>query len=199
MNPSILHFSRTGSFTKMLFFLGVAAVAFAVAGLMHAEGEGQPEAIYLPGGVELPAPAPRKDPLAPFKMPLLIVAGGVSLFYVGRHGLRAATRAVAARTEGGRLHLHSSYGGEIDPVPVEAITDAIFDRADRLPGEASGSAKLGARLRHGLYLRYRTGNATREMRLIDNDIEGGTEQLRRFAAHLDAWRHSRRDRTVSEG
>lgn len=199
MNPSVLHFSRTGSIIKMLFFLGTASIAFAVAGLMHAEGEAPPAMQYLPGGVELPAPAPRKDSLAPFKIPLLVVAGGVSLFYAGRHGLRAATRAVAARTEGGRLHLHSSYGGEVDPVPVEAITDAIFDRADRLPGEASGSAKLGARLRHGLYLRYRAGNATHEMRLIDNDIEGGTDQLRRFAAHLDVWRHARRDRTVGEG
>lgn len=199
MNPSVLHFSRTGSIIKMLFFLGMAAIAFAVAGLMHAEGEAQPETQYLPGRVELPAPAPRKDPLAPFKIPLLVVAGGVSLFYAGRHGLRAATRAVAARTEGGRLHLHPSYGGEVDPVPVEAVTDAIFDRADRLPGDASGSAKLGARLRHGLYLRYRAGNTTRETRLIDNDIDGGTEQLRRFAAHLEAWRHSRRDRTVTEG
>ena len=199
MNPSILHFARAGSIIKMLFFLGMAAIAFAVAGLMHAEGEAQPATQYLPGAVELPAPAPRKDPLAPFKIPLLVVAGGVALFYAGRHGLRATTRAVAARTEGGRLHLHSSYGGEIDPVPVEAITDAIFDRADRLPGEASGSAKLGARLRHGLYLRYRAGNATRETRLIDNDIDGGTEQLRRFAAHLDVWRHARRARMVNEG
>jgi hypothetical protein len=54
-------------------------------------------------------------------------------------------------------------------------------------------------LRHGLYLRYRAGNATREIRLIDNDIDGGTEQLRRFAAHLDVWRRSRRNRTVAEG
>ncbi len=199
MNPSILHFSRTGSIIKALFFLGVASIAFAVAGLMYAEGTAQPETTYLPGGVELPAPAPRKDPLAPFKIPLLIVAGGAALFYAGRHGLRAATRAVAARTEGGRLHLHSSYGGEIDAIPVEAIADAVFDRADRLPGDASGPAKLGARMRHGLYLRYRAANTTRETRLIDNDIHGGTEQLRRFAAHLDVWRRSRRDRTMTEG
>lgn len=191
MNPSILHFSRTGSILKMLFFLGVAAIAFAVAGLMHAEREAPPQTLRL-SGMELPAPAPHRDPLVPLKMPLLIVAGGVCLFYAGRHGLRAVTREVAARTEGGRLHLHSSYGAEADPLPVEAIADAIFDRADRLPGDASGPAKLGARLRHGLYLRYRAGGATRELRLIDNDIDGGTEQLRRFAAHLDAWRQSRR-------
>lgn len=192
MNPSILHFSRTGNIIKMLFFLGMAAIAFAVASLMHAEREALPETMHLPGGVELPAPAPRKDPLTPFKMPLLIVAGGVCLFYAARHGLRAVTREVAAKTEGGRLHLHSSYGAEAGPVPVEAITEAIFDRADRLPGDASGSMKLGARLRHGLYLGYRTNGATRELKLIDNDIDGGKEQLRRFTAHLDAWRQSRR-------
>lgn len=198
MNPSILHFSRTGSILKMLFFLGVAAMALAVAGLMHAEREAPPQSLHL-SGMELPAPAPHRDPLAPFKIPLLIVAGGVCLFYAGRHGLRAVTREVAARTEGGRLHLHSSYGAEADPLPVEAIIDAIFDRADRLPGDASGSAKLGARLRHGLYLRYRADGVTRELRLIDNDIDGGTEQLRRFAAHLDAWRQSRRTPEAAEG
>ena len=198
MNPTILHFSRSGSIIKMLFFLGVAAIAFAVAGLMHGEREVPPENIRLPG-IELPAPAPRRDPLAPFKIPLLVVAGGVCLFYAGRHGWRAVTREVAARTEGGRLHLHSSYGAEAIPLPVEAITEAIFDRADRLPGDASGSVKLGARLRHGLYLRYRAGGATRELRLIDNDIDGGTDQLRRFAAHLDAWRQSRRAGPVAEG
>jgi hypothetical protein len=198
LNPSILHFSRTGSILKMLFFLGLAAIALAVASLMHAEREAPPQSLHL-SGVELPAPGPRRDPLAPFKIPLLIVAGGVCLFYAGRHGLRAVTREVAARTEGGRLYLHSSYGAEADPLPIEAIIDAIFDRADRLPGDASGSANLGARLRHGLYLRYRAGGATRELRLIDNDIDGGTEQLRRFAAHLDAWRQSRRTPDAAAG
>jgi hypothetical protein len=196
LNPSILHFSRTGGVIKMLFFLGVAAIAFAVAGLMYAEREAPPPTRHL-SGIELPAPAPHRDPLAPLKMPLLVVAGCVCLFYAGRHGLRAAAREVAARTEGGRLHLHPSYGAEAGPLPVETITDAIFDRADRLPGDASASVKLGARLRHGLYLRYRAGSVTRELRLIDNDIEGGTEQLRRFAAHLDVWRQSRR--TWNEG
>lgn len=176
----------------MLFFLGMAVIAFAVVSLMHAESGALPETMSLPGGVELPAPAPRKDPLTSFEMPLLIVMGGVCLFYAGRHGVRAVAREVAAKIEGGRLHLHSSFGAEAGPTPVEAITEVIFDRADRLPGGASGSTKLGARLRHGLYLGYCTDGATRELRLVDNDIDGGTEQLRRFAAHLDVWRQSRR-------
>lgn len=183
----------------MLFFLGVAAIAFTVASLMHGDSTAEPETMVVPGGLDLPAPTQRKDPLAPFKTALLIVAGGASIFYAGRHGLRAATRTVAARAEGGRLHLHSSYGGPADPVPVEAITDAIFDRADHLPGAGSGSAKLGARLRHGLYLRYRVSDTICEARLIDNDVDGGAEQLRRFAANLDMWRAARRDRSASAG
>lgn len=182
----------------MLFFLGMAAIAFAVAGLIHAESGAPPETVYLPGGLELPSPASRRDPLAPFKIPLLIVAGGVCLFYAGRHGLRSVTREVAAKAEGGHVHFHSSYGAEAASFPVEAIVEAIVDRADRLPGEGSGSAKLGARLRHGFYLRYHVGGATRELRLIDNDIDGGADQLRRFAAYLDAWRQSRRAGTMAE-
>ncbi|MBL0915256.1 MAG: hypothetical protein IBJ13_07005 [Sphingopyxis sp.] len=189
MNPSILHFSRMGSALKALFFLGMAAIAFAVAGLMHAERETPPRAIQLPD-IELPAPAQHRDPLAPFKAPLLVVAGAVCLFYVGRHGLRGLTRREAVKLENGQLHFHPSYGAEPNPLPVATLAEALFDRADRLPGEGASSARLGARLRHGLYLRYRAGSGVGELRLIDNDIDGGTDQLRRFAAYLENWRQS---------
>ena len=189
MNPSVLHFSRSGSAFKALFFLGVAAIAFAVAGLMQAERTPPPRAVGLPD-IYLPVPAPPRDPLAPFKIPLLIVAGGACLFYAGRHGLRGLTRKVAAKIDNGGLHLHASYGAASNPLPIADIADALFDRADRLPGGGSGSVRLGARLRHGLYLRYGAGGASDELRLIDNDIDGGTEQLRRFAEHLENWRRS---------
>ena len=197
MNPSILHFSRMGSAFKALFFLGVAAIAFTVAGLMHDEQDARPRTVRLPD-LELPAPAPHRDPMTPLKVPLLIVAGGVCLFYAGRHALRGLARKAAVKIENGGLHFHSSYGVEPNPLPVDAIAEALFDRADRLPGGASGAARWGARMRHGLYLRYRVGTAPGELRLIDNDIDGGTEQLRRFAAHLDAWRRSA-DRTMPRG
>lgn len=190
MNPSILHFSRAGSVIKALFFLGMAAFAFTVAGLMHAERDAPPETMYLPGGVELPAPAPHRDPLEAFKIPFLVIAGGVCLFHVGRHGLRSLTRREAVRIENGRLHFHASYGVEPNPLPVDAIAEALFDRADRLPGDGPASARLGARLRHCLYLCYRADGSTDEVRLIDNDFDGGAEHLRRFAAHLDSWRQS---------
>lgn len=197
MNPSILYFSRTGSAIKALFFLGVAAIAFLVANLIYAGREAPPRTIHLPD-IELPAPAPHRDPLAPFKIPLLIIGGCVGLFYAGRHGLRAVTRQVAAKIENGHLHFHPSYGAPPAPMPVASVTAALFDRADRLPGSGSGSARFGARFRHGLHLRYHADGSTGEVRLIDNDIDGGTEQLRRFAAYLDNWRQSAA-RTARQG
>lgn len=192
MNPSILHFARAGSAIKALFFLGFAAVALVVAGLMYADrAEPAPAPVVIGSpDILLPAPTPHRDPLAPFKISLLVIAGGVCIVYAGRHALRAMTRDVAVRIANGRLHFHSSYGADPNPLSAADIVEAIFDRADRLPGEISGSARLGARVRHGLYLRYELGAASRELRLIDNDVDGGVEQLRRFAAQLDAWRRS---------
>lgn len=189
MNPSILHFSRAGNALKALFFIGFAALAFVVAGALHREDAAPPPRIDFNGAVP-PPPAPRRDPLAPVKIPALIVAGGVCLFLAGRHGARMVTRRVAARIEGGHLHCHASLVSAAEPIPVVAIVDAVFDRADRLPGEGSGAVRLGARLRHGLYLRYMVDGSVGELRLADNDIDGGAEQLRRFVAHLDAWRQS---------
>ncbi|PZQ21064.1 MAG: hypothetical protein DI569_13305 [Sphingopyxis macrogoltabida] len=190
MNPSVLYFSRWGNAVKALFFLLVAAVAFGVAGAMHRDSA-PPAATVRPVDFALPPPPPRRsDPLAPFKIPLLIVAGCAALFYAGRHGLRAARGEVGVKIEGGRLHFHKSYAGVPADLPVADIVEALFDRADRLPGDAPFGARTGARLRHGLHLRYRSGDANGEVRLVDNDFDGGTEQLRRFAAQLDVWRQS---------
>lgn len=199
MNPSILHFSRTGSAIKALFFLGFAAIAFAMAGLLHGEREVAPRTVSLPGGLDLPAPAPRRDPLAPFKIPAMIVAGGICLFYAGRHGLRVVRRDVAARIENRQLHFHASYAVAPNPLPIGDIVETVVDRADRLPGEASGSARLGMRMRQGLYIAYRAGGAIGELRVVDNDIDGGAGQLRRFAAHLDEWRRSAARTAAGDG
>lgn len=190
MNPSILHFSRAGNLGKALLFAAFAAAAFALAWTEHAERIAPPPTIRLPG-LEFPAPAHRDDDLlGSLQIPFLLLLGSASLFYVGRFGARVVRGGVAARIEGHALYLHASYGAA-SPVPVRDIAEVIVDRADRLPGEGGGgSARLGARLRHGLYLRYRSGGDDREVRLFDNDVEGGVDQLRRFAGQLDAWRRS---------
>jgi hypothetical protein len=191
LNPAILYFSRTGSAFKALFFLGFAVTAFLFASLRYQEDNAPPQIVRAPGGLELPMRAPHRGPLAPFEIPLLIGAGCGALFYVGRHGARSLTRQVAAKIEGGNLHFHPSYGPVPAMLPVENVEEALFDRADRLPGEGPWSAKLAARFRHGLHLSYRNGRTIGEIRLIDNDIDGGAEQLRRFAAQIEAWRQPR--------
>ncbi len=190
MNPSILYFSRTGSAFKALFFLGFAVTAFLFASLRYQENNAPTQVVRAPGGLELPMRPPDRGPLAPFEIPLLIAAGCVALFYVGRHGARVATRQVAAKIENGNLHFHPSYSPVPAILPVENVLEALFDRADRLPGEGPRSARLAARLRYGLHLSYRSGSTIGEIRLIDNDIDGGTEQLRRFAAQVEVWRKS---------
>lgn len=199
MNPSILHFSRTGNSFKALLFLGFAVTAFWLMFLMADERRDHPPPTQmLPGGLELPMPTPRPGPFAPLKILVLLAAGSASLFYVGRYAKRALTRAVAIKIEGGQLHFHPSFGAMPDQLPVSHIDTAIFDRADRLPetavlaffGTGSSAAKFGARTRHGLYLHYRSGSTSGEARVIDNDVEGGTEQLRRFAAQVEIWRRA---------
>lgn len=205
MNPNILHFSRAGSAFKALVFAIMTVAAFSLAFVMLDEkNDRAPTTQVLPGGLVLPTPAPRPDPFLLLKIPLLLGAGAVSLFYVGRYAKRAFTRAVAIKIEGGHLHFHPSFGAMPDQLPVAHIDTAIFDRADRLLetavlaffGTGSSAAKFGARTRHGFYLHYRSGSTSGEARVIDNDVEGGTEQLRRFAAQVDIWRraHTRADR-----
>ena len=199
VNPTILHFSRGGSAFKALVFAIMMLTAFWLAFvLLDERNDRAPKMQVLPGGLVLPMPAPRPDPFLLLKIPLLIGAGFVSLFYVGRYTKRAVTRAVAIKIEGGHLHFHPSFGAMPDQLPVAHIDTAIFDRADRLPetamlaflGTGSSAAKLGARTRHGFYLHYQSGSTSGEARVIDNDVEGGTEQLRRFAAQVEIWRRA---------
>ena len=189
MNPSILYFSRAGNALKLLFFIAVAVLAFAVTGLLHRDSTALPPPVGFDGPIP-PPPAPRPDPLAPVKIPALIIAGGVCLFMAGRHGVRMVTRRVAVRIEGRQLHCHSSLMTAPGQIPIDAIVETMFDRADQLPGDGNAASRLGARLRHGLYLRYVINGSPGELRLMDNDVDGGVDQLGRFSAHLDAWRQS---------
>lgn len=177
-----------------MLFLAFAVAAFLVAGLMYDDAHAPPPpTVPLAGGL-WPAPAPRRDPLVPLHMIVLIGGGCGCLFYAARHGGRAATARVAARIENGRLYSDLLHDAGIGSVDAHDITQLLVDRADRLPGDLSVSVGLGARFRHGLYLAYRTDPGPGVLRLMDNDVDGGTEQLRRFAAYLEAWRKPAADR-----
>ncbi len=203
MDPSTLYFSTRGNLVKALFFLALAGAAIAIIAILLPQPHGGPQPTQLlPGGLVLPMPAPRPDPFAGLKIPILVVAVGYAIFLAGRHAMRAASGEVAVKIDAGKLHFHPSYISAADILPIDDIMSVIVDRADRLPnGESlkllrvySGSsfraAQWGAKLRHGLYMQYRSAGTAGAVRVMDNDVDGGTEQLRRFAAQLEVWRQS---------
>jgi len=48
-------------------------------------------------------------------------------------------------------------------------------------------------VRHTLFIGYLVDGSPGHVSLLDNDLEGGTEQLRRFAAQVDIRRRSNVD------
>lgn len=217
MNPSILYFSRMSAVWKALLFLAASAVLAYVAYAMQQDavragaplaepGAGReieganPAGDVRAGPMIFPLPGPRSDPLAAIKISLLFVGAALGLFYVGRYARRAAMRGVAARLENRSLLFHSSYWGVPGAIALGDITMLLFDRADRLPETESASwlkalssggywgARQGARMRYMLHVAYRAGGEVKSIRLVDNDIEGGAEQLERFAAYIEAHR-----------
>lgn len=189
MNPSILYFSRLRQMVKALFFLGVALLGFAAAHAMHAERTRPPAPVALPGGLILPAPAPRQSPLGPIGIVVAVVAGCTALFYSGRHGARSFSRGIAVQLKGGKLHFHPSYGDLGGPLPVEGVATMRFDRADRLAAaDVPLSARLAMRLHRALLIEYvRRGDAV-PILLVATDFDGGVEQLRRFAHYVESHR-----------
>lgn len=219
LNPTILHFSRVGSAAKTLLFLAVAALCFFLiydAGV-RANTPTVHRAAVLSSATPPPAGsslfytpvmigAPEQpDVVMMLRLMVVTLGGFFALFYVGRFAIRTVTNHVAAKIEGDQIYFHSSYSSAPATLRVEDVTVVIFDRADRLPESpsqahlradatspflASFAARLGVKTRHVLHIGFLTDGSAGNVRLIDNDIEGGTEQLRRFAAQVDLRRRS---------
>lgn len=193
MNPSLLHFSRSGSLFKAIVFAAFVAALFWLAYELANQSTEPVKMMPLPG-VDLPAIAPRKQPLIWLKMPFLLFMGCIMIFFPGRYWRRAFTQNVAVKIEQGAVHFDSSYMNAPDALPLEKIRLTIFDRADRLLGDgglftSSWSAKQGSKLRYGLYIEFQSGsNSTDNIRLVDNDFEGGKQQLQGFAEYLEKMR-----------
>ena len=196
MNPFVLHFSRIGSIFKFVL-LAVATVvcAYGAYDLLIVEPEpvGQ---IVLPGGLELPAPTSRKDPLAPIRGAILFIGGCFGIFYAVRYGWRSFVGEVAVRIDYDCIHFHPSITGAPSSLPLGDINLVLFDRADKIPQTDIGAllhrgltgnwaARMAAQTRHILYIGYRSGES---IRLVDNDFDGGASQLERVADYLEKMR-----------
>ncbi len=197
MNPSVLHFSRVDSFFKLALLAGATVVCFYGANdLLGMEPEPVRQ-IMFPGGLELPAPSPRKDPLAPIKAAALVVGGCFGIFYVIRYGWRLFVREVAVRIDYDCVQFHPSITGAPNSLPLSDINLVLFDRADRIPKSdmdaflhgysltGAWAARMGSKMRHMLYIGYKSGES---IRLVDNDFDGGVPQLQRVADYLEKMR-----------
>lgn len=198
MNPSILHFSRFGAAWKMLLCLAIIPGLLWIVAEMDSEAPAPPAPSAPPpslsSGPLLTQPAAKRvDSFAPVR--ILILLGGTAflLFGVFRHGRRALFPVVAASLEGGSLHFDLSYVADGAPVALDDVLSVRFGRGDVVAEEggeaiAPGGARMGARLRHVLLIEHRVDGRREVVRIVDNDIDGGSEQLRRFGAFVQAHR-----------
>lgn len=216
LNATILHFSRVGSAAKTLLLLAATALCFFLiydAGkrastptvhrvLVLSDASQAPTDPFLTDATLVQRPP--KQPGLIMVIQLVVTTFGAifALFYVGRFAMRTVTNRPAAKIEGGQILFHSSYSSAPATLGLEDVTVVIFDRADRMTESASqdhsgaysmpgfSAARLGSKMRHTLYIGFLADGSEGKVLLIDNDIEGGTEQLRRFAAQVDIRRRS---------
>jgi len=219
LNPTILHFSRVGSAAKTLLLLAAAALCFFLiydAGkrastptvhrvLVLSDASQAPTDPFLTDAALVESPPKQPGLLTVLKLVVTTLGGIFALFYVGRFAMRTVTNRPAAQIEGGQILFHSSYSSAPATLRLEDVTVVIFDRADRVTESASQdhsgaysrsgfwAARLGSKMRHALFIGFLADGSEGNVRLIDNDIEGGTEQLRRFAAQVDLRRRSNVD------
>lgn len=198
MNPSILHFSRFGAAWKTLLCLAIIpGLLWIVMEMYRDASEPPPPAPALSNEALVIHPAPKRvDSIAPYRSIVLLGGAAFLVFGVARHGRRALFPAVAAKLENRSLHFDPSYVAGGSPVALDDVLAVRFGRGDVVTEEydeavVQTGARMGARLRHVLLIEYRVDRSRETVRIIDNDVDGGSEQLRRFAAYLQAHRGQR--------
>ena len=133
-----------------------------------------------------------------FSVIVLIFCILFALWEGGMDLRRMLTRAPALHVQNGALTPHSIFSAPAS-IAFSQVREITLDRADRIRpgfwddvmGAYSWSTRLGfkagARARHVLLIDYLTEDGdSHSLRISDAYVEGGVEQLSRFAAYLRA-------------
>ncbi len=128
---------------------------------------------------------------------VLIACILAALWEIGMKSWRLIEPQAALAVQNGQLLLHPSFVTTPPAIAIAAIRTVNFDRADRISPNGIDSAlaaysltnrfamKFGARLRHVLLINYVDERGHGEtVRINDADVDGGVDQLRRFADYL---------------
>ncbi|NJS13868.1 MAG: hypothetical protein HC788_03635 [Sphingopyxis sp.] len=120
-----------------------------------------------------------------------------ALWEIGMKSWRLIRPQAALAVQNGQLLLHPSFVNAPPAIALAAIRAVTFDRADRASPTGMDSAltaysltnrlamKFGARLRHILLINYIDERGHNEnVRINDAEVDGGVDQLRRFADYL---------------
>ncbi len=129
---------------------------------------------------------------------VLIACIGLAFWEIAMKSWRIFSPQAALAVQNGQLVLHASFVNAPESIALNTIRAVTFDRADQVRLDAMNSAltsfslsnrlamKFAGRLRHVVLIDYVDDRGYPEsLRINDAEIEGGVEQLERFATYLE--------------
>lgn len=213
MDPTSLHFSRSGLLAQLLYFSLLCVACFwGLTTTRPFQPDPKPASYYIAND---PTPDILFDEIPPQRHEGLLekLSGGwlpvVTLLAAIIYLLWAIAirvwRLVGPRAllvyRDKQLLMHGSLKLTPEPIAIGSISLIEFGRADQLKEDVyqetaksisfSGylGAKLGQKFRHNLRISYRdSSGAADQLTVSDIEVDGGVEQLRRFTAYLETMR-----------
>lgn len=213
MDPTSLHFSRSGLLVQMLYFsLFCIVCIWGLSTTRPFQPEPQPISHYIAND---PTPEILFDEIPPQRreglfeelsggwLPVVVLLASI-VYLLWAMALRI-WRLIGSSTllvyRNKQLLMHGSLKLMPEPIAIGSITLIEFGRADQLKEDVyqetakavsfSGyiGAKLGQKLRHVLRISYKdSSGAADQLTVSDIEVDGGVEQLRRFTAYLETMR-----------
>lgn len=222
MDPTSLHFSRSGLLVQLLYFsLFCVACFWGLSTTRPFQPDPRPTSYYIAND---PTPDILFDEIPPQRheglleklsggwLPVVTLLAGIVylLWAIALRIWRLIGSSALLVYRDKQLLMHGSLKLTPEPIAVGKISLIEFGRADRLNEDVYQQAvksfsfsayfgvKLGQKLRYNLRISYTdSSGAADQLTVSDIEVDGGVEQLRRFSAYLETARavelqHSRR-------